>query len=110
MTLPPRLVILMIIKIAWSAVKLPFSRSRVPWRQKMRACYRCPIFDRELKRCRPYSGAKLGCGCYTPFLALVEDRCFANKHHLTLRGRPIGWPTDYGKENTRKLKRTGDPP
>lgn len=67
----------MLAQIAAAALNLGVSR-RV-WRQRLlRGCYRCDLFDREMKRCRPYSGSKLGCGCYTPFLALSkEPLCWA---------------------------------
>jgi hypothetical protein len=46
------------------------------WRDRMRVCLRCPVFNRELKAChkRIESGAfhrDLGCRCYTPFLAFT---------------------------------------
>lgn len=47
---------------------------RVPrevWRRRMRVCRRCPVHDRSTHRCRPYDGSRLGCGCYTPFVAMV---------------------------------------
>lgn len=35
-------------------------------------CKTCPIYDAGLRRCRPYAGSPLGCGCYVPFMALEE--------------------------------------
>ena len=45
---------------------------RSVWRQRIRTCQRCPIYDRVHKACRVISprGARLGCGCYVPFKAL----------------------------------------
>lgn len=45
------------------------------WRRRQAACYRCPVFDKTLKRCRPYTGANIGCGCYTPYRLMSPDPC-----------------------------------
>ena len=45
------------------------------WKQRQRQCYRCPVFDPSLKRCRPYTGSPLGCGCYTPYRLMSPDPC-----------------------------------
>lgn len=44
------------------------------WRRRMRTCARCPIYDRELRRCRGpvLNGVETGCGCYVVFLALTR--------------------------------------
>jgi Fe-S-cluster containining protein len=56
---------------------LHFWKHDVQWRRtrfsRLRRCYRCPIFDRQLKRCRPYDGSPLGCGCYMPIAAGVKE-------------------------------------
>jgi hypothetical protein len=66
--------------------------SRKQWRERMRICRKCPIADWEIKRCRPYSGSALGCGCFLPFLGLeakpFEKGCWG-KQNLPERG--IGW-------------------
>jgi hypothetical protein len=46
------------------------------WRDRMRVCLRCPVYNRELKRCGRLVvdgnyHRQLGCLCYTPFLALT---------------------------------------
>ena len=55
--------------------------SRKRWRYAMRRCWKCPIYDRELKRCRPWDGHELGCGCYMPFKALVSSQGWATQHY-----------------------------
>ena len=47
------------------------SVGRRQWRDRMRACHRCPVFDASTKACRPFLGSDLGCGCFTPWVALV---------------------------------------
>ena len=47
-------------------------RTRARWFRRMRTCQRCFVYDPELKRCRPHSQSRLGCGCYSPFKALFE--------------------------------------
>lgn len=48
--------------------------SREEWVERVRWCEeRCPIYDKGLKRCRPYDGSKLGCGCYVPYLAWIRE-------------------------------------
>lgn len=49
--------------------------------RRMRKCYRCPVFDKDLRRCRPFTGSPLGCGCWVPLSALCKDH---------------GWLTDAG--------------
>ena len=67
----------MLWKIAMAGTRLG-SVSRKAWRDKMRCCPKCPIFDRSLHRCRPFTGSDLGCGCFVPFLALADKKCFAD--------------------------------
>lgn len=42
------------------------------WRARLRVCQKCPVYDPSLRRCRPYDGSSLGCGCYVPFMAAVD--------------------------------------
>lgn len=52
----------------------------VAWRLRMRKCYRCPIYDKDLKRCfafDPSSGTVLGCACYMPYKALCSEHGWA---------------------------------
>ena len=46
---------------------------KTAWRQRIRACRRCPVYDRNRKTCRPYPGARIGCGCFMPLKALVRQ-------------------------------------
>lgn len=55
-------------------------------------CVGCPIYDAGLRRCRPYDGSGLGCGCWVPGLALVKKPypkgCWAKQF---LPGSGLGW-------------------
>lgn len=53
------------------------------YRHRLRVCYRCPIFDRGLKRCRPYTGAPVGCGCSIPYKAMAPypSPCWLKSRH-----------------------------
>jgi Fe-S-cluster containining protein len=46
------------------------------FKRRMRICQRCPVYDKELRRCRPYTGSPDGCGCYAPFKALARQSCW----------------------------------
>ena len=50
------------------------------FRRKYRSCYRCPLHDRNLRRCRPYDGSNAGCGCYMPFKIALGGQCWINEH------------------------------
>lgn len=56
------------------------------FRRRMRICRACPVYDREMKRCRPYTGSPDGCGCYVPFKALDNRPCPAR-----LLNPRLGW-------------------
>lgn len=69
---------------------------RIPrevWRRRLRVCRQCPVFDRSLRRCRPWDGHPAGCGCFTPFLALVKrpypKGCWGREFVPAEQG--IGW-------------------
>ena len=66
--------------------------SRLEWRRRMGVCLRCPLYDRGMRRCRPWTGSKLGCGCYVPYLGLVRrpyrGGCWGKTY---LPGEGIGW-------------------
>lgn len=49
-----------------------FTVDKITFRRRMRKCQACIVYDRTLKRCRPYSGAEQGCGCYVPFKAVLS--------------------------------------
>jgi hypothetical protein len=67
------------VKMGWTAMKRLWHPLATPWTAKMRACRRCMIYDRVGKKCL-MENPRLGCGCYTPFLALFADRCWADDH------------------------------
>ncbi len=56
------------------------------FKHRIRICQACPIYDPELRRCRPYTGSSDGCGCYVPFKALDDHHCWI--HHQDSRR---GW-------------------
>lgn len=60
--------------------------ARMRLKRRLRACQGCPVYDKSLKRCRPFTGAPWGCGCYVPYIALGDKPCWA-------RGRlpDAGW-------------------
>lgn len=67
------------------------------WRSRIRTCHGCPLFDSQMKRCRPWTGHPSGCGCYTPFLALQAHGCWGWHHPGMLKfgaseERVRGWP------------------
>lgn len=43
---------------------------KLVWRRRIRRCMMCPLFDPVHRRCRPFKGSELGCGCYCPLIAL----------------------------------------
>lgn len=70
---------------AFQALIMPVDRSR--FYTRLRICHRCPLFDRGLKRCRPFTGSDLGCGCYVPFKAKCPDPCWARQNQVP----DLGW-------------------
>ncbi len=87
------------------------------WRDRMRVCLRCPVFNHELKACHkrindgPYH-RDLGCNCYTPFLALTaapytkEGGCWARE--VTKEAQPQsakeGWGAYIFKSQLEKIR------
>ena len=49
---------------------------------KMRKCGRCMIYDSEAKKCRPFDGSDLGCGCYMPFKVALGGGCWADEEGI----------------------------
>lgn len=89
----------------WGKVRIGFgivvaglvrrSVGRGEWRRRMKICLRCPIYDGQIKRCRPMDGSPLGCGCYVPALLSLKypygrekPGCWGRRH---LPGTGIGW-------------------
>ena len=78
------------IKIIRASLRLLINGqvTRPIWRARMRACTYCPLYDFDSKRCQPAERPDLGCGCYTPYLALVKDNgCWGRVEY----GRKFGW-------------------
>jgi len=69
------------------------SVSPTAWRRRARVCLKCPIYDRELRRCRGpvFGGNPSGCGCYVPWLLKVRAPyplgCWARQ----FGGPALGW-------------------
>lgn len=62
--------------------------SRARWRLRMRACRKCWIYDRSLRRCRFVpAGNKIGCGCWVVARAMVPDECWAAENNI----QGVGW-------------------
>lgn len=49
--------------------------------RKMRVCNGCVLFDPVLRRCRPYSGSAVGCGCYMPFKVAIGGGCWLDENY-----------------------------
>ncbi len=76
-------------QMAWLALKGALQPNAPRWRRRMRACMRCPIYDPELKRCQPYTGSPLGCGCFMPLKAL-QGSCWLKDLGSRINGYS-GW-------------------
>lgn len=59
---------------AGNAILYPVGRAK--YTHRLTVCQRCPIYDRGLKRCRPYTGSALGCSCYVPYRAVSPAPCW----------------------------------
>jgi len=66
-----------------------YAERRSRFRKKIRRCMKCPIYDRVSRRCRPYWGSPLGCGCYVPYLAILKDQCWGDIHFS--EEEDVGW-------------------
>jgi hypothetical protein len=76
---------LQILKASVSILRSPYSQEM--WYARMRICYKCPIFDKERKTCRPHPKSKMGCGCYAPYKAMVKKDCWGKETY----GVGFGW-------------------
>jgi len=91
-----RKLVKMICGLPFLIASLIFMR-RAEYFRRMRACYSCPIFDPQNKRCKHLFVANMGCGCYTPFSNLVQDKCWYRKHMLD---DEFGWDSSESTLNT----------
>lgn len=63
------------------------------WRDRIRTCLRCELYNAELKACHRQlqDGRIVGCGCYVPFKAFTAnpygDGCWG--HSIAVY---VGWP------------------
>jgi hypothetical protein len=73
------------------------------WRDRMRVCMRCPVYDRDLRACyKPLSdGRVVGCGCYCPFKALTAAPyargCYAREITDNEGGMAYRFPSRWAK-------------
>lgn len=74
-----------ILKAGIQISRSPYSEEM--WRSRMYICYRCPIFDKARKTCRPFPESEMGCGCYVPYKALVKVHCWGREN----MGDNFGW-------------------
>jgi hypothetical protein len=72
------------LSMAWLGIHSLRPQNARLWRQRLRTCQRCPVYDRELKRCG-VAGSGLGCGCFVPYKAF-EGTCW-----LRDQGSAQGW-------------------
>lgn len=56
------------------------------FKRRLRTCNKCPLYDKELRRCRPYTGSDYGCGCFVPYAAQSPSPCW-----LRQRDPNQGW-------------------
>lgn len=72
-------------KALWGIARYGVDRNK--WRQRLRICHKCPVYDKQLKRCGPWTGAPYGCGCYVPYMAMEDGGpCWARQ-----RRAESGW-------------------
>ena len=58
---------------------------------KMLGCYRCPLFDRGLKKCGDGKSG-VGCGCYMPFKVAMGGGCWAHQVGVAkIKEWGVGW-------------------
>jgi hypothetical protein len=82
----------------WKMLRGALSRpvSARVFRARARVCLKCPIFDRELRRCRGpwFNGNPSGCGCYLIFFLRVRrpypKGCWGRDNV----GPDFGWPSE----------------
>ena len=79
--------IVMVFDLVTKSVTV-FGKTDHMWRRKMRICRHCIVYDKTMRRCRPYTGADIGCGCYVPFMAKVKKHCWATEN---VPDEGIGW-------------------
>lgn len=65
------------------------------WTRRMRTCQRCPIYDRQFRRCRGprFNGLTTGCGCYVVFQAATRAPYQRGCWGFEASDGTIGWPS-----------------
>ena len=66
---------------------------------KMKKCGRCVVYDLKAKKCRPYDGSDLGCGCYMPFKVALGGGCWADDQGID--EECVGWGV-VGKQRQKE--------
>jgi len=61
----------------------------VGFSSKLRKCQKCVLYDASKKKCRPYEGSDLGCGCYMPFKIALGGGCWADENEI--KEESVGW-------------------
>jgi len=91
----------------WSMVRGRVDRGEF-WR-RARVCVRCPVYDRELRRCAgPWVGGKpTGCGCYLPYKLRSERPYPAGCWGRQYVGGDFGWGWTVGRTVGRAQKSPG---
>lgn len=79
-----------ILPLLWEAWRTRPLVTPPVWRQRMRACGRCPIYNRETRQCgRVDPAPDLGCGCSCPVKFLFRGaECWARENQI----EGLGWP------------------
>ena len=69
---------------------------RAEFVRRARVCVRCPVFDRELRRCRgPWVGGKpTGCGCYLPWFLRIRRPYARGCWGREVVGGDFGWENE----------------
>lgn len=95
------------LKMLRGVIGIPAS-ARV-WRQRARVCLKCPIYDRELRRCRgPWiQNNPTGCGCYVPWLLRVRRPYLRGCWGRQFGGPTLGWGVEDGANAPRLLDAGG---
>ena len=83
-------ILLTMLKVALKALLRAKKGTVAPseWRRRMKVCAKCPIYSKANRRCRPFRGSILGCGCYMPYAAIVKERCWADEN---IPEEGLGW-------------------
>lgn len=76
----------LLFQIAGQIRKMPPGWRQIRFR-RLRRCYRCPVFDRQLRRCGP-QGFAVGCRCWEPLATIFKQK---------------GWLREVGQDDEAKI-------